>query len=254
MRKIFGGHKTMDIPVYFDFQNSTIIFNDSSYLIKPWDSDKTVSESSFLQKSRDYSSIGKTKFPSQMVNSLYDKYNNNQYSDELHLFEKSDVRKGEVKYSSIYHFNGTDIDMRLIYKPFKVNISSIQFTRENSLLKVSVRLVYYTDSLCNNRKEADMSFYLTQLKKLPNIRYNESKWRDYSNTAYYKGEVAGFEMDDISFYTKEQSGTIWGMPELRLGLGWTTTIIFLPIIYPINIIIALNSDGERDGIRIPLFE
>jgi hypothetical protein len=244
-----------NIPVYLDFQNSTVTFNDTSYQIISWYKEKTVPESGPFRRPMGYRTLGTVEFPSQMVHHLYEKYGDNHYSNELYLFGNSGVKKIKQEYSRIYHFNGSYSSFDYEYKTFQINVPTIPFTRESTPLKINVRLVYYTDSAYSDRKDINMDFYQTRLMKLPNIRYNKKRGYYNENTDYYRGELVGLEMEDISFYTKESSGTIWGWPEFRLGLGWTTTIICSPIIYPTNAITKFMTYGEKRHVfPTPLFE
>ncbi|MDR3339970.1 MAG: hypothetical protein LBT25_07780 [Candidatus Symbiothrix sp.] len=210
-------------PAYFDFQQSKINFNETSYKIIPSSSD-SVDENFKINPSVHRLEIGYIDFPISMVNELYERYDDTQYKmyNTYTIGDKNSKKKEYVNYY-IYSF---DNRFRFIYKSFDIGIPSIEFSKENSPLKINIELVYYSDSTFTDQKTISLDFYQTSLMKLDNMRSDRKRYNGTRHlNEYFRGDVVGLEIEDVSFYTKNKSGTIWGWPEFRRGLGWGATVI-----------------------------
>jgi hypothetical protein len=244
-----------DRTVYFDYEKSRINFNDTSYKIVPYrhrpdiEVDDKVERCSGCRRS-----LGYVDFPFSMINHLYEKFSD----DSLYKFQKRyTIGSGNTENKRDYRIYSKNMDFTdFKYKTYDISIPAIQFTKEDSPLRINVELVYYTDPEHKNMKTVNFDFYQTALMKLKDMRYDD---KEYTTNGYkydyYKGEIIGLEMDDASFYVRNKTGTIWGWPELRRGLGWTVTWIASPVILPIEIVAGILQRGDGNGaFNIPLFE
>jgi hypothetical protein len=89
---------------------------------------------------------------------------------------------------------------------------------------------------------------------LKNIRLDRTR---KDKNCYYKGEIIGCGVKDISFYTSKETGAVFGWPEIRLGLGTICYRIIYPVIYPIQLVYDFCYHAGEDQhpiIEPPLFE
>ena len=96
-------------------------------------------------------------------------------------------------------------------------------------------------------------FHQSELMILKNIRLNEDI--KHQINCYYKGEIIGSRVEDVSFYTKTQTGAVIGWPEIRLGLGKATYWLLYSLILPIEVVWGVRNAGDGNAVfKYPLFE
>jgi hypothetical protein len=147
-----------DLPIYFDFEKSTIEFNGISYKITPSriDSNKNYFAETLHKARRDRSfakNIGYIDFPISKVNNLYDKHNDREYKILKYTIGNIDTKENNPTYDCRNSF------FSLKYKTFILEIPTIQFLEENSPLKIDIKLVYYTDLEHKYQKVVNFDFY-----------------------------------------------------------------------------------------------
>ena len=141
-------------------------------------------------------------------------------------------------------YNDTLFDKKIIkYKKYgnlelEKEIPIIEFDKENSPLKIAVSVSYCNNEKCNERRIFHADFYLSTLMKNKDKRENELR------TAY----------KPYTFYVTAYKGKTWGWPEIRKGLGWTTTILCLPVTLIIDLVPVVFQGKETGTVPFPLFE
>ncbi len=167
------------------------------------------------------------KFPSSILRSEYTKYKNNQYEKmpyEMLVWDaqhKKDIKKNDY-------------------------FSTIEFTEENSPLKIKASVTYYVKDDQANKRTLEFNFYQSKLMKKKNIRENDSK-----------GVEIGLKNknENVPFYIRVDKGKAWGWPEMRRGIGYTVSTIVCPVTWPINVVAGIINTGDSpEIIPYPIFE
>jgi hypothetical protein len=265
--EIYEGNATVtvknEIPIFIDCEKSFLSINQSKYEFSAWlyKPGKYSKKNELFDRTNNILPINpfysidlnrKTFYSNDFLKRIpidsltyYDIYDNADF-DEIRNYTLGDIKGYEnTKYKSENYSS-------LYYKPFTIDLPVIKFTEENTPLKIGIDLVYYTDSTYNDKHEVKAEFYQSELMILKNIRLDVQR---KDQNCYYKGEIIGLEVKDISFYTERKTGSIFGLPEMRLGLGKTSFWILSPIRFPIEVVWGIRNAGDgRAVFPYPLFE
>jgi len=241
------------IPIYMDCEKSFISINRSKYKLlncfSAWinEADRFDKIKNIITFNSNDSWIKRFCETSPLDSFL----NYSNYDNAADFYEIRNYVVGDMeKYGTAMHESKNYSSLR--YKAFTIDLPVLKFTEENTPLKIGIDLVYYTDAECRDRHEVKSEFYQTELMILKNVRLEVGRRR--KNT-FYKGEIVGLEVKDISFYTETKTGSVFGGPEILLGLGKTTYWILYPIILPIEIVSGIANAGDGHGVfPYPLFE
>ncbi|MDR3338823.1 MAG: hypothetical protein LBT25_01795 [Candidatus Symbiothrix sp.] len=119
------------------------------------------------------------------------------------------------------------------------NYPTIKFSEENTPLKISLSIAYSADKEFQDKQTMNLNIHQTALIKLKNRRKDELQ----NNYPLF-----------ISFSVVNETGKVWGWPELRKGMGWTATVICLPVTLIVDLIPVVFMRKETGTVPFPLFE
>ena len=204
------------VPVYIDYPKTKIIINDTIYRLNTFGvvDELGVKYYEPIEKRQDVLNkqdlFGSIQLPDVYFYDLYKQYEDANYQNVNYLINNENIP-----------------------------ISTIQFLKENTPVFIRAEIMYYIDSDYRNVNMAEVNLYQSDLLKISDIR--EEK---YKQKVYKLGTDIANEVPDVSFYTRNKTGKIWGLPEMQVGLlkaGSITLAAIATILY-IAVDVEFNSD------------
>ena len=210
-----------DSSVWVDCQKTEILLNNMVY--NPKLENRNCIDTIFLAAKK-YYLLKEVEIPMSDLVKIYNEYDKVLYEN--------------INYSvRISEKNNNEYETRIRNK----SMSALLFSPENSPLKIQVNVVYYTDNRAKIPRLVSFNIYQSELMKYAGKRKGE-------------GEEIGKEREDVVFYAMNEMSRTWGWPEIRKGLGWTTTILCLPVTLIIDLVPVVFQGKETGTVPFPLFE
>ena len=203
------------IPVYIDYPKTKIIVNDTIYRLNAFDVDEQgikyyepIEKRPDVLNEQDW--FGSIQLPDDFYYNLYKKYENDNYQR---------------------------INYKINHKA--TPIPTIQFSEENTPVFIRAEIVYYTDSVYTDTNMAEATIHQSKILKMIDVREDKKSLKIYE-----LGTGIANEMPDISFYTRNKTGKIWGWPEVQTGLLKAGVVTLTTIAAIAYIALDIQIDSE----------